>query len=381
MNSGDRRSVLLSLGYACIILVLAQIMSNMIIGSRDSSVPQYFLHGFLSHTEVIPPLARWDSIWYYAISQYGYGFSIGTWEAKAGFFPLYPIVVRIVAQLFGLNIFWAGIIASICCTAVALVFLSRYLKLRFDVTESEAEYIQFIYLCSPAALFLVSAYSEAMFIMLVVVGLWARANNRTWLCFIVFFLAGLTRLHALAFACAIFMDAIYFSWRLKKVQVGKILDGVSVITGVGAFFGYLWLKFGDPFHYFNLKEKYWGNMNRDFFLDWQSSILGGLSTTPNFAGLMNLADNFLPLLYGVVLIWLWRREYILEAGIIIFVILMSVVGGSFWGFSRYSLVLFSALVILRPLSHYRSGYYLSIPLIAIQYCFLFQFVFNLSPAP
>ena len=134
MDTSDRRSVLLTLGYACVILVLAQVMSNTVIGGRDASVPPFFLHGFLSHDEVIPPLARWDSIWYYAISQYGYGLSIGMWEGKAGFFPLLPVVVGTVSGLLYLNVFWTGIIVSICCAATALVFLLRYLRIRFGVT-------------------------------------------------------------------------------------------------------------------------------------------------------------------------------------------------------------------------------------------------------
>jgi len=380
MDASDRRSVLLTLGYACVIVVLAQIMSNTVIGGRDASVPPVFLNGFLSHHEVIPPLARWDSIWYYAISQYGYGLSIGTWEGKAGFFPLLPVVVGSVSGLLHLNVFWTGIIVSICCAAAALVFLLRYLRIRFGVTESEADYIQFIYLCSPAAFILVSFYSESMFIMLVVIGLWARASDRTWLCFIVFFLAGLTRIHALAFAAAILVDAAYCSWRAGKIDLKRFLGGIGAFLGVGSYFGYLWWTFGDPFHYVDLKQNYWGNMTQDIFVSWWSSIPSSWSVV-SYSRLMALTDNFLPLLYGVALVWLVRRKYVLEAGIIIFVILMSVVNGTFWGFSRYSLFLFSALAILRPLSHHRYGYCLSLSLIAIQFCFLFQFVFSIPPAP
>jgi len=219
-----------------------------------------------------------------------------------------------------------------------------------------------------------------MFIMLVVIGLWARASDRTWLCFIVFFLAGLTRIHALAFAAAILVDAAYCSWRAGKIDLKRFLGGIGAFLGVGSYFGYLWWTFGDPFHYVDLKQNYWGNMTQDIFVSWWSSIPSSWSVV-SYSRLMALTDNFLPLLYGVALVWLVRRKYVLEAGIIIFVILMSVVNGTFWGFSRYSLFLFSALAILRPLSHHRYGYCLSLSLIAIQFCFLFQFVFSIPPAP
>ncbi len=380
MDASDRRSVLLTLGYACVIVVLAQIMSNTVIGGRDASSPPFFLHGFLSHYEVIPPLARWDSIWYYAISQYGYGLSIGTWEGKAAFFPLLPIVVGTVSGLLDLNVFWTGIIVSISCAAAALVFMLRYLRIRFGVTESEADYIQFIYLCSPAAFILVSFYSESMFIMLVVIGLWARASDRTWLCFIVFFLAGLTRIHALAFAAAILVDAARCSWRAGKIDLKRFLGGIGAFLGVGSYFGYLWWTFGDPFHYMVIQKKYWDVKPFDIVSDW-SAVVMNFGQDASFSGLANLVDNLFPAFYLVALVWLIRRKYVLEAGIVFFVLLMSVVGGNFWGIARYTLFIFPAFVLLKFLSRHRYGYSLSIPLIAIQFCFLFQFVFTVPPAP
>ena len=97
--------------------------------------------------------------------------------------------------------------------------------------------------------------------------------------------------------------------------------------------------------------------------------------------LANLVDNLFPAFYLVALVWLIRRKYVLEAGIVFFVLAMSVVGGNFWGIARYTLFIFPAFVLLKFLSRHRYGYSLSIPLIAIQFCFLFQFVFTVPPAP
>src|SRR5687768_13823985 len=46
---------------------------------------------------LLAPLARWDAVWYLRIAESGYGDG----EARAAFFPLYPLLVRAVATPFG----------------------------------------------------------------------------------------------------------------------------------------------------------------------------------------------------------------------------------------------------------------------------------------
>src|SRR3954468_13654941 len=46
---------------------------------------------------LLAPLARWDAVWYLRVAETGYGES----EARAAFFPLYPLLVRGLAVPFG----------------------------------------------------------------------------------------------------------------------------------------------------------------------------------------------------------------------------------------------------------------------------------------
>src|ERR687897_1030699 len=46
---------------------------------------------------LLAPLARWDSVWFLRIADTGYGDS----SPRAAFFPLYPLLVRVLATPFG----------------------------------------------------------------------------------------------------------------------------------------------------------------------------------------------------------------------------------------------------------------------------------------
>src|SRR5919198_5181524 len=67
------------------------------------------------------PLARWDSVWYLAISNDGYPADDAR---RAAFFPLYPLLLRAANAVVGSPIV-AGALVSVGCFAVALVVLQR----------------------------------------------------------------------------------------------------------------------------------------------------------------------------------------------------------------------------------------------------------------
>src|SRR3954463_3873303 len=46
---------------------------------------------------LLSPLARWDAVWYLRVAQGGYGGD----QARAAFFPLYPLTVRALATPLG----------------------------------------------------------------------------------------------------------------------------------------------------------------------------------------------------------------------------------------------------------------------------------------
>jgi hypothetical protein len=77
--------------------------------------------------QVIPPFrgwrwlqgwAQWDSGWYSAIAQGGYGYIPGR-QSTIAFFPAYPLLMRAVALMVG-NTYVAGIVVTLASGAAAV---------------------------------------------------------------------------------------------------------------------------------------------------------------------------------------------------------------------------------------------------------------------
>ena len=68
-------------------------------------------------------LVRWDSQWYAGIARSGYGHTVlhpdGRHLSDYAFFPLYPLLERVVAALTGLAYVDAGLVVSWLATLVA----------------------------------------------------------------------------------------------------------------------------------------------------------------------------------------------------------------------------------------------------------------------
>src|SRR5262245_30805687 len=85
-------------------VLLVAIFAALSFGPASGGLARENAHKFdepaLTHAVADPllaPLARWDSVWYLRIADSGYGES----APRAAFFPLYPLLVRGVATLFG----------------------------------------------------------------------------------------------------------------------------------------------------------------------------------------------------------------------------------------------------------------------------------------
>src|SRR5918999_1309624 len=77
---------------------------------------------------VLSPLARWDAVWYLRIADSGYGGS----DARAAFFPLYPLLVRGLATPFGASaaaLLVAAYAVAMAAFVGALVLLYRLVPL------------------------------------------------------------------------------------------------------------------------------------------------------------------------------------------------------------------------------------------------------------
>jgi hypothetical protein len=157
---------------------------------------------------LVNPWMRWDTGWYLKIAALGYSPQDGT----AAYQPLYPLLVRLLAWLTQDYLLSAILIASLA--ALAAMLLLYEVILQEGMAAPAALRSVFWLACFPTAFFLFAAYTDSLFLALVL-GSWLAARKGRWLT------AGL--LGGLAALC-----------RLQGVLLTPALLWLWLATAVGA---------------------------------------------------------------------------------------------------------------------------------------------------
>jgi len=131
-------------------------ISPSISSSYTQGVPipgGYFVHLLLASS------ARWDASWYLQIAHSGYGGDL----ARTAFFPLYPLLIHVVAWVVRSPVI-AGALISLVAFAVALTLLHRLVRL--DHSPRIAQVTVMLMAFFPMALFFSAVYTESLFLAL-----------------------------------------------------------------------------------------------------------------------------------------------------------------------------------------------------------------------
>ncbi len=116
------------------------------------------------------PLGRWDSVWFLAIAQDGYGDG-----AREAFFPLYPLLVRIAGAPLGSGLI-GGALLSTLLLGIALVLLHRLVAL--DHERAVARNAVLVTALFPMSFFFSAVYSESLFLALSIGAVYAARRER-----------------------------------------------------------------------------------------------------------------------------------------------------------------------------------------------------------
>ena len=200
------------------------------------------------------PMARfaglWDGRYYLAIAAHGYPTSVSHTYSDIAFFPLYPLVVRGVADGAGLDVAAAAVVVSLLAGAAACVVVGALVRDRAG--EEAGVRAGWLVAFAPGAMFLSPAYPEGLALALCA-GALVMLGRRRWI------VAGL--LGALATATSsltlpIVVAAAWAAWRAptRRAWAAPVVAG----AGVGSYFLYLWNHTGTPFAWFDAQRLGWG---------------------------------------------------------------------------------------------------------------------------
>ncbi len=216
------------------------------------------------------PLGRWDSVWFLAIADGGYDGG-----AREAFFPLYPLLVRIVGVPLGAgSMLIGGALASTALLGVALVFLHRLVALDFE--RAVARNAVLVTALFPMAFFFSAVYSESLFLALSVGAVYAARRERWAWAGALGALAAATRSAGVLLLVPLAMIYLWDGARPSLRTVRPLRAGAGwlalVPLGLVAYCAYLQLAGHDPLAPFQAQEVWFRSFAGPFAGAWDGLV-------------------------------------------------------------------------------------------------------------
>lgn len=318
---GRLKSFAGSLTFQVLLIALASRFMLMLMNWFTLKIFPVFDRGYPKlYDELIPAdnllagWSRWDAAHYALVAFEGYVGPDGEPVQTRGFFPLYPMVTRIMAWIVPGEAtrsdvaMWGVIVANICFLAM-VVMLAKVIAIQFN-TEVALTAVTLL-MVSPMSFFFNAGYSESLFLLCSVVAFWF-AYRQQWIgAGAAIALASATRLFGLALVPCI----LWIAWKQRAQIRDLVLIPVLGSLGTLAYMLWTWIMYDDLLAYWHAQSTYWG--------DWQSrvgSYIDILQSAP--ANMVRSPENFVILInLGIAVLafatlpWVWKQ---IEPGMALF---------------------------------------------------------------
>lgn len=252
------------------------LLALLFTGFANSQGNITFMHAF----------SQWDGQWYLKVAKEGYHWNGPEFQANVAFFPLYPLLAKILSLLTG-NLELSFLIISHVSFFIFLIFLYKISREYFDKDTGFRTiwYISIFPLSFVFSLF----YTESLFMMLTAGAIYFAYKKNWTMAVLLSILSTLTRLSGLVLLPTLLF---YYFRNTKKYKILDILKLFTIPLGVILFSLYLQFKVGDYLAYIHVL-KAWHIIYQNPFLTLLSTIglIGSLAQNNYFTaiGIFDLA--------------------------------------------------------------------------------------------
>ncbi|MEA2331032.1 MAG: hypothetical protein QOH58_1170 [Thermoleophilaceae bacterium] len=219
---------------------------------------------------LVATTSHWDSGYYHAISLVGYE----PYPESAAFFPLYPLTIHLLRPAAdvaagsdtGATVI-AGVFLSCLAFVAALYLLHRLVELDFGAAAARRAVV--LVAVFPTAFFFSAVYTESLFLALTLATVYAARRGRWALAGVAGALASATRNQGVLLLLPLALILLYgpredrgprpgLGWRPRyRPSLGDAGWLALVPLGLAAYFGYLWIVFGDPLTVLDAQREVW----------------------------------------------------------------------------------------------------------------------------
>jgi mannosyltransferase PIG-V len=248
------------------------------LGTRLLLLAVALLDHELRHQRLITELANWDGMWFRALAHHGYPAHVSHGQTTLGFFPLYPLVMWLVAHVFtspdigGLTI--AGVIVSSLGGLIAAVLVQELATGWWGAQSGRRATLLFCLF--PGSVVFSMVYGEGLLIPLAAGCILALERRRWVLAGVLAGIATAVQPDAIALVpvCAVsaFLHLRRQGWRDRSARRSLAAPLLSV-TGVVSFAAFLWGWTGSPLANYHAQHFGWGEKTDPFALIHQAQSL------------------------------------------------------------------------------------------------------------
>jgi hypothetical protein len=318
-------------------------------------------------------------------------------DMSPAFFPLYPLLMRGFAALFGGPIsaevlaVW-GVLISLLVLPFALYFVYRIAEDGWGVRVAQSAVLALAFF--PTTFYLNATYTESLFLALSAGAIWAaRVRKDLFLACMLAGLATATRNVGLFLVVPLayewFRNAGYYGWwRASYLALAP--------SGLVAYMGYQWWKLGSPFLFYTDQKDWnreatgpvatasnaWSEARNGVKWLWDPEVrIAELDPTQLMTNL-NMANNtynFVFFIFAIVLLVAGLR--VLSPGMWGYAFLVSIFpaffgapGTTLMGLSRYVLVAFPLFIVLGVLLRNRAllgAWLIASAVLSLLFCAMF----------
>ena len=300
---------------------------------------------------------KWDSQYYVDIATNGYWFRPEQ-QSNVAFFPVYPLLMRLVGSLFQGNVILAGFIISNLAFFIALIFLYKLTALELDEGSAGRTVLYLAFF--PTSFFFSSVYTESTFLMFSVAAVYFSRRHQWVPAALIGMLAAATRnLGILVWALVLWEWLRAQGWSLKTIHKkqswtdlanGARLHWFEVIIiciiplGLLIYMVFLQLNFERPLAFIETQAA-WGRQNIGPLAVIIKSVKMLAAGTVNKGWLTNFWNLASLLVFLSIVPFIWSK---IGEGYAIYVLIMLLIpsASATGSMIRYVLTSFPAFMIL-----------------------------------
>lgn len=240
-----------------------------------------FPHSENFKLDFIANLANWDGGHFLSIAEHGY-----IEKYQYAFFPLYPLLIHLVNNITH-NYLTAALIISISFAFLIIHLLYGLVSLDFD--KKIAQKVILSLLLFPTSFYLVTVYSESLFLFFTLAAFFSIRKNSLVLATIFAALASGTRLIGLAVGIGLLVEILTTGGFSRKNWYV-----VFSFSGFLIYCIYLYKIMGDPFYFLTAEQHWQRSLTIPVFGFWET--IKSLSQSGFIANHFNV---FLDLIFAV----------------------------------------------------------------------------------